>query len=170
MLLQDFQPLREAGLKFSVPILTEHARDLIMEGDEISECNSAILVDGKPIFERITYQWTSHFMAASTIVLPSQKGKLLVSPSEELLIEKSVAHHLRRLKRGFQAGLLKQNRVKNADEMHLIFSIDKGKTLEFKCDKHVKNVGVVSDGDPIKMMVGLSGGPTARIEASMLIF
>lgn len=48
--------------------------------------------------------------------------------------------------------------------------MDNGKTLGFKGDNHVKYADVVSGGDPITMMVRLTGGPSARIEAPMLIF
>lgn len=52
----------------------------------------------------------------------------MVRPTELLQIEKSVAYHLGKLKRGFESGLLNEDRIENADETHFVFKMDNGKT------------------------------------------
>lgn len=167
-LLADFERLRAAGLKFSSSVLRTHAIKLINDAEEGSYYRRGARHNGKPILERITVLWIQHFMAAN--VLRAQIGKLMVSPEKELLIEKSVAFHLGELKRGFESGLLNETRIENADETHFVFNMDNGKTLGLKGDRHVKYADVVSGGDPITMMVRLTGGPNARIDPPILIF
>jgi len=169
-LLREFERLRSVGLKFSSTVLRDHARFMIESAPPESENHKSVLENNKLILEKITVRWVQHFMCANSIVLRAQTGKLLVSPLKESIIEKSVAFHLGELKRGFQSGLLREECIENADETHFIFNMDNGKTLGFKGDRHVKYADVVSGGDPITMMVRISGGVNARIEAPMLIF
>lgn len=169
-LLSEFERLKSVGVKFSPAVLCSHARSLIREAKEDCDYHQGIQHNGKAILDYITIRWVQHFMTVNRIVLRAQTGKLLVSPEKELTIQKCVAFHLGELKRGFESGLLNENRIENADETHFVFNMDNGKTLGFKGDDHVKYADVVSGGDPITMMVRLTGGPDARIEAPMLIF
>lgn len=169
-LLQDFERFKPTGLKFSPSVLRTHACLLIKEAPDGSEYHRSVQDKGKASLDLLTYRWIKNFMAANRIVLRAQTGKLLVSPAKELLIEKNVAFHLGEHKRGFQSGLLNENRIENADETHFVFNMDNGKTLGIKGDSDVKYADVVSGGDPITMMVRLTGGSNARIEAPMLIF
>lgn len=118
VLRSDFEKLRAVGLKFSVGVLKTHAVTLIRHAPEGSSFHQDVMDRGRRIQDLITYRWIQHFLSANRIVLRSQTGKLLVSPAQELLIEKSVAFHLGELKRGFESGLLNENRIENADETH----------------------------------------------------
>ena len=109
-------------------------------------------------------------MNAHKIVMRAQTGKLLTSPEQELRLEKAVAHHLGVLQRGFASGVFREENIENADETHFVFNMDNGKTLGFRGDMSVKYADVVSGGDPITMMVPLSGGPGAMIKPPMLVF
>lgn len=109
-------------------------------------------------------------MEANKIVLRAQTGKLMTSPAQQLRLERRVAFHLGVLKRGFEAGILKEDTIENADETHFIFNMDNGRTLGFKGEQEVKYADVVSGGDPITLMVRLTGGKNARIETPFLIF
>ena len=85
-------------------------------------------------------------------------------------IERSIAFHLGELKRGFESGQLHEDECENADETHFVFNMDNGKTLAFIGDKEVKYADVVSGGEPITMMVRITGGKNSMICPPMLIF
>lgn len=166
----DFEALRAAGVKFTTSILRQHALHLIQTADESSPYYRTLIVQARPIDSRITTRWVQHFMMSNRIVLRSQTGKLLVSPAKQLFIDKYVAFHLGELQRAFTSGDLKEEDVENADETHFVFNMDTGKTLGFIGDNHVKYADVVSGGEPITMMVRISGGPVAMIHPPMLVF
>lgn len=88
------------GPEFSISVLVNIARALIIEADETAAYRSSILVEGKQIIEEITYRWTNIFVAANRIVLWQQNGKLLVSSVKELFIDKSVTYDLGPSERG----------------------------------------------------------------------
>lgn len=111
-----------------------------------------------------------HFLASNRIVLRAQTGKLMVSPAKQEWIEKSVAFHMGVLKRGFECGELNEDCVENADETHFVFNMDNGRTLGFIGDNDIKYADVVSGGEPITMMVRISGGRRAAIHPPMIIF
>lgn len=169
-LLQDFERLRSAGVKFNTCILLQHARSLINSSETNSPFHHTVCQKGKPIIQCLTARWLQHFMSASRIVLRAQTGKLMVSPLKQAHIEKSVAFHLGILKRGFASGELQEDNMENADETHFVFNMDNGKTLGMIGDNDVKYADVVSGGEPITMMVRLSGGRHAAIHPPMLIF
>ena len=60
--------------------------------------------------------------------------------------------------------------MENADETHFVFNMDNGRTLGLKGDCHVKYADVVSGGDPITMVVRITGGRDACIQPPMIIF
>lgn len=169
-LRSEFERLRAAGLKFNATVLKTHAIAMISEANAGSPYHRSLEFGGKPIARKITIRWVQHFMRHQKIVLRAQTGKLQVSPQKELQIEKAVAFHLGALKRGFGSGLLNEDNIENADETHFVFNMDNGKTLGFVGDKHVKYADVVSGGEPITLMVRLSGGRDATIHPPMLIF
>lgn len=109
-------------------------------------------------------------MSANRIVLRSQTGKLMVSKNKQDYIDKTVAYHLGCLKRAFDSGEIYEDECENADETHFVFNMDSGKTLGFIGDNDVKYGDVVSGGDPITMVVRLTGGKNAMIQKPMLIF
>lgn len=76
-------------------------------------------------------------------VLCAQTGKLLRGSAKEKFIKRSLDFHLGQLKRGFELGLLDQNHIENADEMHFIFNMGNDKTLEFRGQSHVKYANVI---------------------------
>lgn len=130
----------------------------------------SVVHKGKHLSDKISIRWVQHFMRAQQIVLRTQTGKLLVSPTKQLQIEKSVAYHLGELMLGFESGLLNEDRIENADETHFMFNMDNGRTLGIKGDKHIKYADVVSGGEPVTIVVRLSGGKDACIHPPMLIF
>lgn len=57
-----------------------------------------------------------------------------------------MAIHLGELKRGFESGVLDENRIANMDETHFIINMDNKKTLARRGDENVKYADVVSGG------------------------
>lgn len=169
-LREEFERLRAAGVKFSPSVLRMHALRLIEEAPQDSSFHKTRMYKGKPISSCVSVRWMQHFMTANGIVIRSQTGKLMVSPAKQLFIEKSVAYHLGVVKRAFDSGQLKEGEVDNADETHFIINMDNGKTLGLRGDAHVKYADVVSGGEPMTMMVRISGGANAFIHPPMIIF
>lgn len=69
----------------------------------------------------------------------------------------------------FFSGALDENNIVNADETHFTLNMDNGKTLGFIGDNDVNYADFVSDGEPITMMVSITGGFNASIMPPMLI-
>lgn len=92
------------------------------------------------------------------------------SPRKILLIKKEVAFHLGKLKNGFHSGVINEDLVENADETHFVLKMDNGRTLGFCGENIIKYAGFVSGGDPITMMVRITGGKHASIQPPQLIF
>lgn len=74
------------------------------------------------------------------------------------------------LKRSLESGELKKEDCENADETHLVYNMDNGRTLGFIGDNDIKYTDVVSGGDPITMVVRKTGGKASMIQPPMLIF
>ena len=109
-------------------------------------------------------------MEVHNIVLLSQRGRLSCSPEKEQEIEMHTAHHLGVLQRGFQSGEFDENLIDNLDETHFVINVDNGRTLGFRGNSIVRYAEVVSGGDSMIMVVRISRGRRAMIEAPMLIF
>ena len=150
--------------------LRDHAVLMISQAAVGSPYHKSLHQNGVSLENKITIRWIQHFMRAKNIVARKQTGKLMLSSEKEGLLEKTVAYHIGELQRGFESGLLYEDNIENADETHFVFNMDNGKTLGFVGDKHVKYADVVSGGDPITMMVRLSGGRYAQIYPPMIIY
>ena len=169
-LREDFERLRYAGVKFDSSMLRLHAQTLIDNVPSDSNYFRTNQSMGKPIRDCITTLRIQQFMCVQKIVRRSQTEKLMVSPDKQLEIEKRVAYHLGCLKRAFESGELNEDTVENADETHFVFNLDNGKTRGFIGDNHVKYADVVSGGEPITMMLRITGGRRALMQPPMLIF
>ena len=90
-------------------------------------------------------------------------------PGEAVVYRKVLAFHLGELKRGFESGELDEDLVENADETHFVFNMDNGRTVGMRGDEHVKYADVASGDEGITMMVRITGGRNARVEAPMLV-
>ena len=93
----------------------------------------------------------------------------MCSPEKQFKIETQVAYHLGQMKK-FNSGELNENLVENIDETHFVINMDNGRTLGFRGDENVKYADVVSGDESLTMMVRITGGPDAHIEAPMMIF
>ena len=60
--------------------------------------------------------------------------------------------------------------MENLDETHFVVNLNNGRTLGFWRDTTVKYAEVVSGGESMTMIVHISGGRCATIEALMIIF
>ncbi|KAI9911133.1 hypothetical protein PsorP6_009188 [Peronosclerospora sorghi] len=83
---------------------------------------------------------------ANNIVIRMQTGKLSCSPEKELQIEKTVAFHIGELHRGFTAGTLDENLIRNMNETHFVINFGNGSILRFRGDSDLKYADVVSGG------------------------
>ncbi|RLN69414.1 hypothetical protein BBJ28_00022260 [Nothophytophthora sp. Chile5] len=126
--------------------------------------------DGVRWADKLSARWVQQFMESNNIVLRSQTGKRQLSPEKQMYIEKEVAVHLGKVKRGFESGVLNEDTIENIDETHFIIDFDNGKTLDFSGVKQIKYADVVSGGEGMTMVVRISGGPAARIMPPMMIF
>lgn len=70
---------------------------------------------------------------------------------------------------GFESGNLHEDDIKNGEEINPVFNMNKGKTLAFIGDKEANYADVFSGGEPIKMMVWITGVEYAIIYPLMLI-
>lgn len=92
-LLEDFDRLRKAGVKFSPKLLLALASDILKESVH-PEFHANTEIDSRTIQDHLTFRWIQHFMIKNNIVGRRQTGKLMVSPEKTLLIEKQIAYHL----------------------------------------------------------------------------
>lgn len=166
----DFERLRSAGVKFDTSMLLTHAVMMIIEAESGSLYHESVVYKGKPIAQYVKMRWVQHFMSVNRIVLRAQTGKLMVSKNKQEYIDKTVAYHMGQLKRMFEEGEIHEDDCENADETHFVFNMDNGRTLGFIGDNDVKYADVVSGGEPITMVVRLTGGVNASIQPTMLIF
>ena len=97
-LLEEFDRLRKAGVKFSPKLLLTLASD-ILKASEHPEFQANTELSSRTIQDHLTYRWIQRFMNANNIVGRRQTGKLMVSPEKALLIEKQIAFHLGTLSR-----------------------------------------------------------------------
>lgn len=166
----DFERLRSAGVKFDSSILRMHALRMIVDARNDSKYHESVMINGKPLAQFVTTRWIQNFMYANRIVMRAQTGKLSVSKKKKEYIEKCTAFHLGELKRAFECGDLNEDLIENADETHCVINLDNSKTLGFIGDNEVKYMDVVSGGDPMTIMMRVSGGVRASIQPPMIIF
>ena len=96
-------------------------------------------------------------------------GKGILSPEKTSYISKSVAFHLRVMKRAFESKSLDENLIENIDETHFVIKMSNGRTVGFSEDKHARVTDVVSGGEGMTMMVGITGGPNPVIAPPFMI-
>ena len=106
-LVEEFDRLREAGLKFSQAMLRHLALAILKESSG-EYVENYLEKDGKQIKDNITSRWEQTFMERHNIVARSQTGKLLVSPQKKVHIEKTVAHHLGKICRAVSSGNMRE--------------------------------------------------------------
>ena len=169
-LLEDFDRLRKLGVKFSLRLLRELALSILITPDSIFTIHSIDLKDNVLLINKITNSWINRFMDSQNIVLLSQRGRLTCSSNKEFQIEMQTTYHLGVLHRGFSSREFDENLIENLDKTHFIVNLDNGQTLGFRGDTTIKYAEVVSGGESMTMVVRISGGRRATIEAPMLIF
>ena len=157
-------------VKFSSQLLRELAISILIAPYSIFTTNSIDLKDKVLLISKITHNWMNQFMDSHNIVLLSQRMCLTCSPKKKLQIEMENAYHLDILQRRFVSGESDEKLMENLDETHFVVNLDNGCTLGFRGDSTVKYAKVVSGGESMTMVVRISGGQRATIEALMLIF
>ena len=170
-LVEEFNRLRKAGVKFSGSLLLVLAGDII-KSNRLSECGTETTDprSGKLIIEHVTARWITHFMQANNIVSRRQTGKLMVSPAKRELIERSIAAHLGWLKRMFDSNIFDERDIYNADETHLVMHMHNDRTLALRGDTHIKYADVISGDEGMTLMVTMGGGYDSSFLTPFLIF
>jgi hypothetical protein len=56
----------------------------------------------------------------------------------------TVAYHIGELQRQFEAGMLDEQLLQNADETHFVINMDNGRALGFRGEEVIKYADVVS--------------------------
>ena len=166
----EFDRMHALNFKLSPSFLACAAKYLIHNADRDSLFASSNLIDGKPVVSKITIRWVQTFMDVQGLLIRLQAVSIAFSPEKQLFIEKTVAFHLGKLKRGFESSDLNEGLVENADETYFIFNMDNGRTVGFRVHEKVKYSDVLSGDEGITMMVRISGGVQARIQPPMLVF
>lgn len=128
-LREDFERMLSAGVKFTMGILLQHARELMNNSDSTTSYHISFEQNGRSILDALTRRCMQQFLASNRIVLRVQSGKLMISPSNQEWIENSVSFHMGVLKRGFECGELNEECVENADVTHFLFNMDNGRTI-----------------------------------------
>lgn len=168
-LVDEFERLSSAGLKFSPKLLQLVAKRLLLELQETGTaelCNSK----GTPLVQLLTMSWVQRFMEKHSIVGRRQCGKLMRSAVKQDFIHREVAYHLGEMHRGFRDGQMEEDLIDNMDETHFVVNVENGRTLGFIGDESVKYADVSSGGDSMTMVLRISGGRHARIEHPFMIF
>lgn len=70
----------------------------------------------------------------------------------------------------FSSRVLNEINVNNTDETHFIVNVDDGNTFGFGGDQKVKYVKITSSGEGMTVLVCISGGKIASIEARFMVF
>ena len=158
--------MRSLGAKFNYRNLQALGRH-VLDNSETNEYHNQMLDPrtGKPLHKIISARFTQSFADRYGIVSRALTGKHKNSPRKMLFIEKQVAHHLGVLARQFRSGELKGDDVENADETHFVIDMDNGRTLGFSGQEEVKYADAVSGGEEMTMVVRISSGRDAKIEA-----
>ena len=157
-------------MKFSSKLLIELALSILLALDSMYTIHFQDPKDNRLLIEKICHSWIQQFMEIHNIFLLSQRSRLSCSPKKEQEIEMHIAHYLGVLQRGIQSGEFDENLMDNIDETHFVINVDNGRTLGFRGDSTVRYAEVVFGGDSMTMVVRISGGRRAMIEAPMLIF
>lgn len=170
-LCTEFERVRKCGVKVNTNILAMLARKLIQEStSDIYGPTHTDPRSGRTISDHIDKKWVERFMHSNRIVSRVQKGKLSLSDKKVEMVEREVSYHLGSLMRDFEAGVMDENFVYNADETHFVVDLNDGKTLAMKGDKDVSFADVVSGDVGMTMMVLLGGGCKAHLGAPFIIF
>ena len=170
-LLEEFERLRKSGLKFNGNLLRHLAMHLVHESSNMTyHKNMRDPKSEKLILEMITARWIQAFMSRYQIVSRAQTGKHMVSPEKRERIERDVAYHLGQIAREFRSRTIDENNICNADETHFLINLDNHRTLGRCGEADVKYVDVVSGSQGMTMMVRISGGRDAIVEAPFMVF
>lgn len=163
--------LRKTGIKFNAKLLEDLARQLITSST-LDEYFLNFFDTSSRTFtqDMITPRWIQTFIERNTIVSRAQTGELIVSPEKQAFIEREVAYHLGFVAREFRSGRLDEDDVSNADETHFSINMDIHRTLGICGEAEVKYSYVVSGAEGMTMILRISGGRDARIEALMMVF
>jgi hypothetical protein len=107
----EFLRLRHAGLKVSRSTLMFLVRGMLKEpGEERDGVYGAEMIvrgsngDECSLMSKISSAWITRMCAHFGIVSRRQTGNLALSEEKQLEREKSIAHHLGTMKRGFSSG------------------------------------------------------------------
>ena len=126
-LLEEFERLRAAGVKFSKRLIGVLAEDILNNSeDDMFNANTRNKRGVKIVEALRNASWVDQFCLKHRIVVRRQTGKLQLSSEKEVYISKSVA---------FENGILDENYIGNMDETHFVFNMDNGTTLGFTGDK-----------------------------------
>lgn len=167
--MEEFEEMRSIGGKITVSLLLQLAIDIVHNANEGCTHHRSTCHISKPTKEAINIIWTQIFMLKHRIFRLSQSGELMISPQKREWLEKEIEFHLGCVKRGFGSGELNENLIEKSDETQLVINMDNSKTLDYIGDEPISYVDVASGGDPMTLMVRLTGGPRAAIKSLFLI-
>ena len=100
-------------------------------------------------------------MKRFNIFIRKQSSALTRSTFHQIQTEQAIANHFGQLERDFENGNLSEDTVENMDNR---------KTLCFIAQSKLNYADVVFGGEGMNMVLRISGGPSAKIEAPFKIF
>lgn len=169
----EFSRFRKAGLRMNTAVLRLMALHLLQTSK--NEAYSASMVDSrskKTVVEVIKDRWVQSFMDRFHIVVRGQNGKLMTAEWKRVIIHKSVAYHLGRLKREFYSGTLNEDCVESGEAMHFVFNPTTAKTMGFVGDPEVGYSDAVCNSADVGMtvVVRITGGAESHVAPPLVIF
>ena len=118
----------------------------------------------------ISARFTQAFADIYGILSRDHTVRRKTSAQKLKFIEKQVAFHLGFLSRTLQSGQIEEDNLENADATHFVINMDNRRTLGFSGESVVKYADAVWGGEGMTIVLRISRGRNARIEARFMGF
>lgn len=167
--IEEFDRLCEIGVKISKPMLLQIAQKSLQHETSPVDINGIESVSGKTYVQLINSEFIRRFCDQNYIVRRKMSGNKSKSLEHKIWTDRLIAYHIGVIARGFNDGTFNENTIENMDETHFVYDLDDRLVLARKgTDSTYKEV--VSGGEGMTLVLRLTGGPNAKIQAPFFIF
>jgi len=167
--LEEFDRLCELKVKINKNILMQIALKSLQHETSPVDINAIDINSGKTYGQLVDKNFITILCDNNNIVRKKMSGNKSRSAAHKAWTDQLIAYHLGILARGFDDGTIDENLVENMDETHFIYDLDdsiglcrKGNDLSYH--------DIVSAGEGMTLVLRLTGGPNAKIQAPFFIF
>lgn len=173
-LLHEFNRLKSAGFVFTPRSVRSAAVALVCSDDRKGYCKD--MRDprsDRPLIECLTARWVRAFADRWQVTLddrPVGTNVPLYKQRQLELDEKLIAYHLGCMARHFRDRKLREDDVGVLAPIHFLLSTKTGNTLGFGEEKQPEFIEMMEGARPMTMLVRVSGGTDAKMEAPFMIF